>query len=31
MEVSMKEERVEPCSGGDIFVYSKEEAIWKAF
>jgi len=31
MEVSMKKERVEPCYGGDIFVFSKEGLLWKAF
>jgi len=31
MEVSMKKERVKPCSGGDIFVFLREGQIWKAF
>jgi len=31
MEVSMKKERVRPCSSSNNFVFLKEVAIWKKF
>jgi len=31
MEVFMKKEKARPCYDGNIFVFLKEVAIWKAF